>query len=116
MKKMNLLAAFVAVIVIMTGCVTSPGVIMDKTKPIEQGGYTVVGDEVSATEVMVYLFGYPLSDVTGSAGRRMYKNALKDAPGADALIEYVVDTKHLTLPIVSVTWYTLTGTPVKTNK
>ena len=118
MKKMSLLAAFVAVIVIMTGCISTPGVIMDKTKPIEQGGYTVVGEEVSATEVMVFIFGVPLSDVTGSVGRRMYKRALNDAPGADALVEYVVDTKQLAFPGLpfSVIWYTLTGTPVKTNK
>ena len=118
MKKMSLLAAFVAVIVIMTGCVSHPGVIMDKTKPIEQGGYTVVNEEVSATEVMVFLFGIPLSDVIGSAGRRMYKNALKDAPGADALVEYVVDTKEVAIPglPINIIWYTLTGTAVKTNK
>jgi hypothetical protein len=48
----------------------------------------------------------------------MYKRALNDAPGADALVEYVVDTKQLAFPGLpfSVIWYTLTGTPVKTNK
>ena len=46
----------------------------------------------------------------------MYKNALAQAPGADALIEYTTDTKLLNLGLIMVQWYTLTGVPVKTNK
>ena len=109
-------AAIVAVAAAMTGCVSTPGVVQDKSKPIEQGGYTVVGDEVSATECTVYVLGIPISDLRGSAGRRMYKSCLNQAPGADALIEYTTDTKLLNLYWVGVSWYTLTGVPVKTNK
>ena len=110
--------AIFAVMLTLTSCISHPGVIQDKSKPINQNGYTVVGDEVSATECMVTIFGVPLSDLRGSAGRRMYKNALEQAPGADALIEYTTDTKGLNLPVipVQVVWYTLTGTPVKVNQ
>ena len=109
-------AAITAAAMVMTGCQMVPGTIIDKSKPIEQGGYTVVRDEVSATELQVFLLGIPLSDLRGSAGRRMYKNALAQAPGADALIEYTTDTKMVNLSLIMFQWYTLTGTPVKTNK
>ena len=46
----------------------------------------------------------------------MYKNALAQAPGADALIEYTTDTKQLNLSLLVFQWYTLTGVPVKTKK
>lgn len=109
-------AALAAAAIVMTGCQTVPGTIIAKSKPIEQGQYTVVADEVSATEMQVYLFGWPLSDLRGSAGRRMYKNALKQAPGADALIEYTTDLKTFGGGPILFTWYTLTGVPVKTTK
>ena len=104
-----------AVIVGMSGCYVVPGTIHDKSKPIEQGRYSVVGDEVSATETQVFLFGFPIGDMRGSSGRRMYKNALAMAPGADALVEYTTDTKQLNLCFLVFQWYTLTGIPVKTK-
>ena len=116
MKVLAVAAIATAAMMATTGCVIVPGVISDKSKPIEQGGYTVVGDEVSATEMQLYLLGFPISDLRGSAGRRMYKNALAQAPGADALIEYTTDTKMLNLSVLVFQWYTLTGIPVKTNK
>ena len=116
-KKRNLVcAALAAVALTMAGCTSFPGVIQDKSKPMEQNKYTVVGEEVSATECTVYFFGVPLSDLRGSAGRRMYKNCLSQAPGADALIEYTTDTKSISAGPIGVIWYTLTGTPVKTDK
>ena len=117
MNKMKAFLAIAAVaLLFVTSCYSFPGVIQDKTKPIDQGGYTVVGDEVSATETMVSIFGIAMSDLRGSAGRRMYKSSLSQAPGADALVEYTTDTKMLNLGPIQVVWYTLTGTPVKTNK
>ena len=109
-------AAIAAAMVGMSGCYMYPGTIQDKSKPIEQGRYSVVGDEVSATELQVFLFGFPMSDLRGSGGRRMYKSALAQAPGADALIEYTMDTKQLNLSVLLFQWYTLTGVPVKTQK
>ena len=109
-------AAVVAMAFALTGCHWYPGAIYDKSKPIEQGQYTVVADEVSATELSVSLLGFDLTNMRGSAGRRMYKKALAQAPGADALIEYTTDSKMLDLYWLQFKWYTLTGTPVKTNK
>ena len=114
--KVLAVATIAAAAMVVSGCHVYPGTIQDKSKPIEQRGYSVVGEEVSATEMEVYLFGFPMCDLRGSAGRRMYKGALAQAPGADALIEYTTDTKQLNLAVLVFEWYTLTGIPVKTNK
>jgi hypothetical protein len=109
------LAAVAAAAVALTGCTSIPGVIQDKTKPLDQNGYTVVAPEVSATEMQAYIFGYGLSDLRGSTSRRLYKSALHEAPGADALIEYTMDRKSLNLVFVNIIWYTMTGTAVQTK-
>lgn len=116
--KMKILAgvAIAATAIVVSGCSSYPGTIQDKSKPMNQNGYTVVGEEVSATECQVSVFGISASDLRGSAGRRMYKKALAQAPGADALIEYTTDTKNMMLGPVFLQWFTLTGTAVKTNK
>lgn len=117
MKKRVLVgAAIAAAAFAMSGCTTYPGTIQDKSKPMDQNGYTVVADEVSATECQVSVFGISVSDQRGSAGRRMYKTALAKAPGADALIEYTTDVKQVMAGPVFLQWFTLTGIPVKTNK
>ena len=115
--KMKVLAGamIAAALAVATGCTSVPGTIMDKTKPLAQNGYTVVGEEVSATELMVFVFGVPLSDLRGSPARRMYKSCLKQAPGADALIEYGTDVKGINLNFIAFQWFTLTGTPVKSK-
>ncbi len=116
--KMKVLAgaAIAAAAMVVSGCHSYPGTIQDKSKPMNQNGYTVVGDEVSATECQVSVFGFGVSDQRGSTGRRMYRNALAQAPGADALIEYTTDVRDITLGPVAIQWFTLTGVPVKTNK
>lgn len=108
-------AAFAVGAFALSGCMTVPGVIQDKTKPIQQNGYTVVAEEVSATEPMVMVFGFAASDVRGSLSRRLYQKCLKQAPGADALIEFTTDVKQVNLGVVNVMWYTMTGTAVKTK-
>ena len=131
MKTRMLAGAVIAAFAIaMTGCVSTPGVVMDKSKPIEQGGYSLVGvDEVSSTGWFVSVFGVPLPPIymdgesvtedilSGSPGRVLYKNALYKVrdTGADALIEYTLDSQSLWLYILTVGRYTLAGTPVKTN-
>lgn len=115
-KRIFMSMVLAAVVLTMSGCVAVPGAVMDKSKPMEQNRYTVVGDEVSATECTVYLLGIPLSNLRGSTGRRMYKNALSQAPGADALIEYTNDCRIMNIGPVQLLWFTLTGVPVKTDK
>lgn len=118
MKKsiqMLTMGALALAALVLSGCISRPGAIQDKTKPLSQDGYTVVAPEVSATETMVSVFGVSVGDLRGSPSRRMYQKCLSQAPGADALIEYSTDTKMVFLGPVNVTWFTMTGTPVKTK-
>ena len=126
-----MVVATTATVVCMTGCITNPGVVMDKSKPIEQGQYTTVADTVSSTMWTLGVFGFslpPIYDDTSSKedlianassaapGHTLYRKALKKAPSADALIEYSLDSQILNLYFFYVGRYTLTGTAVKTTK
>lgn len=117
MKKsiMVLAVAAAAAVIAMTGCTTVPGAITAQSKPLEQNGYVVVAPEVSATELQGSVMGFGVGDVRGSMSRRLYQSALAQAPGADALIEYTMDAKHLYLVFANLSWYTITGTAVKSK-
>ena len=129
--KMKVLAgaAIAATAMAMTGCITSPGVVMDKSKPMNQNAYVKVAEEVSTTMWQLGIFGFPLppvydgdtskivdNAVSASPGRNLYKRCLAKAPGSNALIEYTLDNQILNLYFVTFHRSTLTGVPVKTNK
>jgi hypothetical protein len=116
-KTIQTIAVAVAAMaaVALTGCMSLTGSIQDQYKPIAQNGYTVVADQVQSSHFVINLFGFPISDMKGSPSRRMYEEALKQAPGADALIEYACDTRIWLLGPFTVTCNTLTGTAVKTK-
>ena len=127
-------AAFISAAVMTTGCVSVPGQIVDKSKPIEQGSYSVVADSASSSVYNISVFWIPLppifSDsnsagemasnvVASDQGRLLYRKALAKAPGADALIEYSMDTQYGIFPLppfIIIGRTTLNGTPVKTLK
>jgi hypothetical protein len=99
----------------LSGCTSVPGTIMDKTKPLSQDGYTVVGPEVQASEWSVHMFGIDVTDTRGSLSRRLYKSCLAQASGADALIEYTLDVQQFNFWFLSLERYLLVGTPVKSK-
>lgn len=132
MKSLTV-AAMVAVATTMTGCVAVPGPIIDKTKPVDQGKYTVVSKEtVSSSVYHLNILGFipipPIFTDSNSAsemgenmiasasGQLLYRKALAKAPGADALIEYSLDHQYCFFPLLMFTRTTLTGVPVKTAK
>ena len=134
MSKLVACTAVAAVAAAFTGCISVPGQIADRTKPIDQGRYTVVADSVSSSVYNIRVLGIPLppifSDSKGGSemidnvvssgqGRLLYHKALEKAPGADALIEYSMDNQYGIFPLppfIIVGRTTLTGTPVKTMK
>lgn len=107
----------VAAALALTGCISTPGAIIDKSKPMSQDGYTIVGPEVQAEQWSLVILGIPISNVMGSPSQKMYRSCLKKAGnGADALIEYSMDTSMIILgPLGTITRQTMTGTPVKTK-
>lgn len=127
-------AALISAAAMATGCVSVPGQIVDRSKPIDQGRYSVVADSASSSVYNISIFWIPLppifSDsnsasemasniVAADQGRLLYRKALAKAPGADALIEYSMDTQYGIFPLppfIIVGRTTLNGTPVKTLK
>lgn len=134
MKKLVACTAVAIVAAAFTGCVSVPGQIVDRSKPVEQGQYTVVGDTVSSSVYNVSVFGIPLPPIfadskgademvdniiSSGQGRLLYHKALEKAPGADALIEYSMDNQYGIFPLppfIFIGRTTLSGTPVKTLK
>lgn len=131
--KMKVLAgaAIAAAAMAMTGCSTMPGVVMDKSKPLEQNGYTVIGDgktPVSCTMTQWTILGFGLPPVFDGVSDEAVANAVSLMPcqilyrkclaknAADALIEYSVDRQFLNLVWVSCAKTTMSGIPVKEKK
>lgn len=114
MKKLLGFAAAAAAALAISGCNTYPAGFSDKSIPMEQGKYTVVGEEVEGTDSQLVVFGYGVG-LPGSPQRRSLKAALDKAPGADALITMAFDQQLLNLFGVQVITTRCTGTPVKTN-
>src|SRR5262245_40391692 len=71
-------------------CTHTPGGIAPSTIPLEPGGYTVIKSHVEGSDCQVNLLGLlPLSD--GNTTDEAIADALKDAPGATALVNVTAD-------------------------
>lgn len=114
MKKLIAFAALMAGAVAMTGCSTTPQNFVASSKPILQGRYAELGDEVDGTDTQVMILGVPLS-LAGSPQRRALSAALEKARGADALVEMAVDYQVVNLQLIQFMTTRVTGKPVKTN-
>lgn len=114
MKKLMGIAALAAVAAVVTGCSTVPQNFSDASLPVEQGKYTVVGDEVEGSDSQLIVLGYSVG-LPGSPQRRALRSALDKAAGADGLISMAVDYQMLNLFWVQIMTTRVTGTPIKTN-
>ena len=114
-KNMIMAGAILGVAFGVTGCMTHPVTFVGESRPVEPGQYTVIGDETEGLDYQVQTFGLGLS-IPGSAQRRAYQQALRNAPGADGLIEMAVDVQRIDIPFVSFVTTRVTGTPIKANK
>ena len=110
MSKVFAAAAALAV----AGCINVPVAFSDKSIPIEQGKYTVVGEEVLGEDHQIGILGFPVGR-PGSGQRRALKDAMSQAPGADGLISMAVDFQRLDLWVFQIWTTKVAGTPVKTN-
>lgn len=114
MKKLIAFAAVMAGALAMTGCTTQPQNFVASSKPVLQGRYTEVGDEVEGSDSQLLILGYGVG-IAGSPQRRALNSALQKAAGADALVGMAVDYQVLNLCFFQVLTTRVTGTPVKTN-
>ena len=99
----------------LSGCFSSPVTFVTSSVPVEQDKYTVLADEVngSHTQVQWLFFTFGLG---GSGQRHALRDALRQVPGADALVGMAVDSETFMLvPFVLPTFdkTRVTGTPVK---
>ena len=51
-------AVMVAAAATLTGCISVPGSVVDKSKPIDQGQYSVVADSVASTVYHFNILGF----------------------------------------------------------
>ena len=114
MKKLIAFTVMLAGALAMTGCSTTPQNFVASSKPVLQGRYTELGDEVEGTDTMLMILGIPLG-LPGSPQQRALSSAIGKAAGADALVEMSVDYQILNLCVLQLMTTRVTGTPVKTN-
>jgi hypothetical protein len=114
MKKVMMMVAAAVAAVVITGCTTTPQNFTYASKPVDQGRYTVLGEEVEGTDTQVSVLGFGVG-LPGSPQRRALKKALDKSAGADALVGMAVDYQTINLWWVYVLTTRVTGTPVKTN-
>lgn len=114
MKKIIGMIAIAAAAVAITGCTTSPQNFVASSKPVLQGRYTTLGEEVEGSDSQLLVFGYGIG-IAGSPQRRALDSALQKAAGADALVSMAVDYQVFNLFVLQVLTTRVTGTPVKTN-
>lgn len=116
-------AIALAALALTAGCLTQPNSFVTSSVPMEQGKYTVLGEEVrgSSTQVMWLFFTF---GARGSVQRHALDDALAQIDGADGLTAMAVDSETFSLlPTLLVpfpvfpTFYkvTVTGTPVRFN-
>lgn len=113
MKKVTL-PALCAVALLTVGCTTIPSNYVASSIPVEQGRYTVVAEKVTGTDSQVNILGFGASRI-GSSQNRAIDDALRQAPGANALVGMSIDIETKNLLVAMVITTRVTGTAVKTN-
>ena len=104
---------FVALFV-LAGCSHYPGGIAPSTIPLAPGGYTVVKKNVEGSDCLVALLGIlPLSN--GNQTNHAVDDALKQAPGANALVNVTSDAYSQFWILWSNTCTEIRGTAVTAN-
>jgi len=122
MKKIAKFAVLAA-LAMSAGCLSQPSSFVTSSVPMEQGKYTVLGDEVqgSSTQVLWLFFSFGAS---GSVQRHALESALLQVDGADGLTSMAVDSETFSLLPTTIVSFpllpmfyrvTVTGTPVRFN-
>jgi len=107
--------AVVALLALLTGCMTRPGWFAASSAPIPPKGYTVLAKKpVTGTHKQIWLLGFG-----GSLSPQQPKalaDAMRDAPdGTDALVSVSFEEHFFTFLLYSSRTTSVTGIPVKFN-
>ena len=97
------------------GCTTAPVWFEPSSAPVPPEGYTIHGLEVSGASSQIWVFGIG-GNSSDSNQRRAYRDAMAQAPGADALVSMCIDQSSVCIfPFFMQVTTRVTGTPVKFN-
>ena len=104
----------ILVLSLLAGCTHYPGGIAPSTIPLAPGGYTVVKENVRGSDCLVAILGIlPVSG--GNRTAEAIKDALKEAPGATALVNVTSDAHSQYWILWSSTCTEVRGTAVTPN-
>jgi hypothetical protein len=111
---MRIASILLVALVMLAGCSHYPGGIAPSTIPLAPGGYTVVKSNVVGSDCLVSLLGIlPLSG--GNQTHLAVTDALKQAPGATALVNVTSDAYSQYWILWSNTCTEVRGTAVTAN-
>jgi len=111
---MRIAFVLLGALLVLSGCIHYPGGIAPSTIPLAQGGYTVVKDHVEGSDCLVAILGIlPVSG--GNRTDNAIKDALKEAPGATALVNVTSDAHSQYWILWSSTCTEVRGTAVTPN-
>lgn len=105
------------------GCLTQPQNFVASSIPVNQGQYTVLGEQVRGTSTQVQWLFFTFG-AHGSVQRHALDDALEQVDGADGLTAMAVDAETFSIMPVSLipfpifpTFYkiSVTGTPIRLN-
>ncbi len=117
MKKARFLPALAPILALFAfaGCTTTPVWFEPSSAPVPPEGYTIHGLEVSGASSQIWVFGLG-GNASDSGQRRAYRDAMAQAPGADALVSMCIDQSSVCVfPFFMQVTTRVTGTPVKFN-
>lgn len=101
-------------LLVLSGCTHYPGGIAPSTIPLAPGGYTIVKEDVRGSDCLVELLMIlPVSG--GNRTDNAIKDALKEAPGATALVNVTSDAYTQRWILWSNTCTEVRGTAVTPN-
>jgi hypothetical protein len=111
---MRIAFALLGALLVLSGCTHYPGGIAPSTIPLAPGGYTVVKENVRGSDCLVELLMIlPVSG--GNRTDNAIKDALKEAPGATALVNVTSDAYTQRWILWSNTCTEVRGTAVTPN-
>jgi hypothetical protein len=111
---MRIASIGLAALLLLSGCMHDPGGIAPSTIPLAPGGYTVVKENVQGSDCLVAILGIlPVSG--GNRTHNAIKDALKEAPGATALVGVTSDAYSQYWILWSNTCTEVHGTAVTPN-
>ena len=118
MRKIKMILTAGAIAAGLAGCMSDAVCFVPSSIPVEQGRYTVVGDEVTGTCTDVNWLFFTFGS-GGSGQRHALADALSNVPGSDGLVGMAVDAeKFILVPFALPSFFTVrvTGTPIKLSE